>query len=208
MQLAVYWITAFLDNIFLLLHCKIAKSHVILVIPILNLTPCSSEINPAKQTLDHEKPVECLSQYFGVTLYACISHYFMMQTFCYTKGVPFLSKKSLKRVGCWTFFGASLQKLCWTPPWNTLPHKYGTASQLRQYLATALGQSAKIKRKSIDLPHPFPPPHPCYILTILQNCQHDNSPKLSLMTRMSGQLVLMEQIRKGVYLGNSKLNVV
>ena len=126
----------------------------------------------------------------------------------HTKGVPFLSRKSLKRVRCWTSSGASLQKLCCTPPWNTLPHKYGTPSQLRIYLATAPGQSAKIKRKSIDLPHLLPPPHPCYILTILQNCQHNNSPKLSFMTHMSGQVVLIEQRRKGASLGNSKLNVV
>ena len=89
----------------------------------------------------------------------------------HTKGVPFLSGKSLKRVRCWTSSGASLQKLCCAPPWNTLPHKYGTPSQLRKYLATVLRQSVKKKRISVDLPHPLPPATPLLY--------SDNFPKLS-----------------------------
>ena len=151
----------------------------------------------SSQTLDFRKSCRVpLSVFWGNKLCFYIS--FMMQTSAvpfsngsYTKGVPFLSGKSLKRVRCWTSSGVSLQKLCCAPPWNTLPHEYGTPSQLRKYVATAPGQSAKIKRKSIELPHLLPPPHPCYILTILQNCQHDNSPKLSFMTHMSGQVVLI-----------------
>ena len=86
----------------------------------------------------------------------------------YTKGVPFLSGKSLKRVRCWTSSGASLQNLCCAPPWNTLPHKYSTPSQLRKYRATVLRSvSKKKKRKSVDLPPATP---------LLYS---DNSPKLS-----------------------------
>ena len=73
MQLAFNWIRAFYDNILPTLHCKIAEFHVMLLIPILNLTPCSSEINPAKPWIS-KKAVEWPSQYFGVTRYAFISH--------------------------------------------------------------------------------------------------------------------------------------
>ena len=127
------------------------------------------------------------------------------------EGIPkgtFSVKKEPQKSKVLDLLWSLLTKALLHTPWNTLPHKYGTPSQLRKYLATAPGQSAKIKRKGIDLPHLLPPPHPCYILTILQNCQHDNGPKLSFMTHMSGQVVLIEQRRKGASLGNSKLNVV
>ena len=48
MQLAVYWFMAFQDIISSSLHHKIVKFHVTQLIPILNLMPCSSEINLAK----------------------------------------------------------------------------------------------------------------------------------------------------------------
>lgn len=195
MQLPFYWITAVYDNIYPPCIVRLPKFHVMLLIPILNLTPCSSEINPAKPWIS-EKAVECPSQYFGVTRYAFISHlwcklllyHFLMEGI--PKGYLFCQKRASIRERCWTSSGASLQKLCWTAPWNNLPYKYTTPSQLRKYLATVLRQSVKKKKeKASTFPTPFPPPHPCYILTILQNCQHDNSPKLSFMTRMSGQLV-------------------
>ena len=176
MQLAFNWIRAFYDNIY---------PPCIVILP--NSMLCSSFqfwiLRPVPQrsiqpTLDFRKSCWVpFSIFWGNTLCFYIS--FMMQTSAvpffngrHTKGVPFLSRKSLKRVRCWTSSGVSLQKLCCTPPWNTLPHKYGTPSQLWKYLATVLRSvSQKKKRKSVDLPHPLPPATPLLY--------SDNSPKLS-----------------------------
>ena len=110
----------------------------------------------SSQTLVHEKPVGCPSQYFGVALNAFIS-YLWCKLLLYHFSVEGIPKMSLKRVRCWTLSGASLH------PWNTLPHKYGTPSQLRKYLASVLEQSAK---KKTEKHRPCPTLFPRHTLVI------------------------------------------